>query len=249
MLEKIVAQSDSVKFSIVNRRGLPALPSIHTFELPGIPARRSTVESKRPTLIQAPKRTAQPRSAPKPEGLRRDLVKRIEAVERATTSEEKATSLERLAEFLFGTVPSLRCKYRNLLTRSSEIDLVVEYDRSRQPRLALFEDLGRYALIECKNWSNPVGASTIRDFMGKMKKSKVRLGIVFSRNGITGAYAGTDALLEIHSLFQQDGVYLLVLSLEELRKIRSGEQFCEALDAKADRLRFDATALCAPSVK
>lgn len=167
------------------------------------------------------------------------LVELVEAVDEATTNDAKGKTLESLANFLFNSVPSLKCKYANLQTRSSEIDLVVEYNPSKE-RIPIFEELGRYCLVECKNWSKPVGVGPVRDFMGKLDKCKVRLGVIFSKNGITGIDSGVDALREIQSRFDRDGTYLLVFSLDDLKEIKDGRAFAIALDRKADNLRFDA---------
>lgn len=170
---------------------------------------------------------------------RNHLIEMIESVEGAVTNESKGKSLERLASWLCDGTPSLRSKYRNLITRSSEIDIVVEYDDSAG-RIALFHELGRYCLVECKNWSKPVGVSPVRDFMGKLDKCKVRLGLIFSKNGVTGVDSGADALREIQSRFDRDGVYVLVFSLEDLKTVADSAGFVRLLDEKADALRFDA---------
>jgi hypothetical protein len=77
----------------------------------------------------------------------------------------------------------------------------------------LFDELVRYSLVECKNWYQPVGASTIRDFFRKLEKSKIKLGIVFAKNGITGANSGLDAFEEIREKFSSNGVFVVVFSL------------------------------------
>jgi hypothetical protein len=189
-------------------------------------------------ILRVLERNAQPSLLPDKAPTHGVLVDLIESVERTETNEEKGKSLEALARFLFDSVPPLRCKYSNLQTRSSEIDLVIEYDRSKGT-LPLFEELGRYCLVECKNWSKPVGVAPVRDFMGKLDKCKTKLGVIFSKNGVTGVDAGADALREIQSRFDRDGLFLLVFSLEDLRGIRDGKAFSEALDRKADSLRFD----------
>jgi predicted helicase len=136
----------------------------------------------------------------------------IEAVEMAVTNKDKGNALERLAHFLIGSVSSLSCKYTNLITRSGEIDIVIEYNRSKGT-IPLFDELVRYSLVECKNWYQPVGASTIRDFFRKLEKSKIKLGIVFAKNGITGANSGLDAFEEIREKFSSNGVFVVVFSL------------------------------------
>lgn len=166
------------------------------------------------------------------------LVKLIEAVESAKTTDEKGSSLERLSYYLLESVPSLTCKYRNLYTRSSEIDIVVEYN-GLKGLIPLFEELGRYCLVECKNWSKPVGAGPVRDFIGKLEKCKARIGVIFSKNGVTGEGYGLDAIREIQSKYDRDGIFLLVISLEEIKDVKNGKDFIALLDRKSDNLRFD----------
>lgn len=162
----------------------------------------------------------------------------IAQVETAGTNQDKGRSLEDLASLLFSDVPSLHCKYRNLNTRSSEIDLVIEYRGSKYD-IPLFNELGRYCFIECKNWSSPVGVAPVRDFLGKLRKSKTQLGILFAKNGITGEGTGLDALREIQSAYDRDGTFLLVFSLADIKQVEHGADFIALLDQKSDNLRFD----------
>lgn len=167
------------------------------------------------------------------------LTKLIESVETAKTNDEKGKTLESLAHALINKTPSLRTKHRNFLTRSSEIDLIVEHDKSKG-HIPIFDELGRYCLVECKNWSIPAGVTPVRDFLAKLDKCKVKLGIIFSKNGVTGIDSGADALREIQSKYDRDGVFLIVFTLEDIKNINNGELFVDVLDRKADNLRFDA---------
>jgi hypothetical protein len=187
-------------------------------------------------------RNAQGEALPRSDGRRSRLADLIESVESAETNDAKGRSLEILARFLFDDIAPLKSKYGNLKTRSSEIDLVVEYDRSKG-HLPLFEELGRFSLIECKNWNKPVGVGPVRDFIGKLQKCNIKLGIIFSKSGFTGVDAGLDAVREIQSVFDRNGIFVLTFSLDDVRSISDGQAFIEALDRKADILRFDAQSL------
>ena len=189
-------------------------------------------------IFKAIERSAQRQTSPAAVPQHSPFVDLIEAVEKAQTNADKGKSLEDLARFLFESVAPLKCKYSNLQTRSSEIDIVLEYDRSIG-HVPLFDELGQFSLIECKNWSKPVGVGPVRDFMGKLDKCRARLGVIFSKNGVTGVDAGADALREIQSCFDRNGVFVLVFSLEDIRGIESGHAFLASLDRKADSLRFD----------
>jgi hypothetical protein len=155
----------------------------------------------------------------------------------AETNDQKKKSLEALAKYLFEAIPFLACKYSNLRTASSEIDLVIQNRGSAL--LTFFDEVGRYFLVECKNWNSSVGAAQVRDFLGKVHKSRLILGIIFAKNGISGAHGGADALREIHSAFDKEGVCILVVSSEDLLGIEQGVSFYDLLDKKIDALRFD----------
>ena len=171
------------------------------------------------------------------EGYSDELIDAIAKVEKAQLSHEKGTSLEELANLLLNGTRGLSVKYRNLRTRTSEIDLVIEYQPQVQ-KIPALEDVGRYFLVECKNWSKPVGASNVRDFIGKLEACRVNLGLVFSRNGLTGENSGGDAVGAIRKHFDQFGRIVLVIAMDDLRSMNQ-ESFCGLLDRKLDLFRFD----------
>ena len=161
----------------------------------------------------------------------------VDAVGAATSNDEKKKTLEHLAAILLGSCASLKVKFANLRTKSSEIDLVCECldcDR-RTPMHAL----GRYFLVECKNWKKPASAAALRDFIGKLQKTRCALGIVFSREGVTGEASGADAVREVRWAYDREHVLVLVVSLQDLRGIESSDMFIQMLDDKLDALRFD----------
>jgi hypothetical protein len=163
--------------------------------------------------------------------------RQLNLARRATTNDEKKISFENLARLLFESIPFLACRASDLRTSSSEIDLVIEYCGWTKP--TLFDEFGRFCLVECKNWKEAVGASQVRDFIGKLAKARVKLGILFARNGITGENNVRDALNEIRSAFSRDGIYILVIAEEDLINIQNGTNFYKILDEKMFQLRFD----------
>jgi hypothetical protein len=104
----------------------------------------------------------------------------------------------------------------------------------------LESDSDSYVSLEfCPNWKESVGAAQGRDFLGKLRKSRTKLGVIFAKNGISGERDGANAVLEIHAAFNGDGTYVLVISEEDLRVVARGDNFYEVLDKKIDNLRFD----------
>lgn len=154
----------------------------------------------------------------------------------AETNSEKKESMERLAERIFEYQYGIEVR-RNIRTKSSEIDLICEcLDDSPH---YFIRDLGRYFFVECKNWATPVGAKEIRDFKGKMESAKVKLGIYFSKNGITGEKNGTDAKNEIEKSFSMSGFFILVISNNELEQLDGLRSFPSFLKGKIEGIRFN----------
>jgi hypothetical protein len=156
---------------------------------------------------------------------------------KARTNEQKKQSLESLAKLLFQAIPFLSFKYSNLRTASAEIDLVFLYKGFKET--TVFDELGRYFLVECKNWKDPVGAKHVRDFVGKMKSSKVKLGVLVAPKGVTGDCDSADALREIHRTFDQDGLFVIVIAEELLNLIEKGGNFYDLLEYEIESIRFD----------
>lgn len=170
-------------------------------------------------------------------GKRPECEQRLQTIIDAVTNDDKKKILEGLVRFLVDQVDYLLVKYADGRTASSEIDLVVE-NRGRS-RHTMFDEYGRHFLIECKNWSQRVGAKEVRDFVGKLLKTKIRLGVLATREGVTGESGGEDALREIHFCYDALETAVLVLTEEDLVALCSGADLHSLLDQKLDRLRFD----------
>ncbi len=163
------------------------------------------------------------------------ITKALEAADVAASPKEKGLAYENLASVALELIRCLRAKHRRLSTDTSEIDLIMEY--VGEPKLALLEQVGRYVMVECKNWSAPADAATLRDFIGKMQAARVKLGIVFSRAGVTGSH-GRGARGVIRTAYQQDGTIVLVLTHEDLRAVARGEDLARLLDRRCDSVIF-----------
>lgn len=155
----------------------------------------------------------------------------------AQTNDDKKKSLEGLAKLLLEGMPFLSFRYSNLRTASSEIDLVFRYRGFEVT--TVFDELGCYFLVECKNWKEPVGAKHVRDFIGKMQSSRVKLGVLVAPEGVTGQAESADALREIHKTYDKDGLFVVVIAEEHLESVKRGENFYELLEYEIESIRFD----------
>ena len=155
-------------------------------------------------------------------------------------------ALENLAAYLVslisGCFPVTKSE-----TKDFENDLVVRnLSRVVSPALDL---LGRYFLVECKNWKNRVGSHEVAYFANRVRYGRATFGLLFAREGITGE--GTDdadkikegegAKFMLNRVFHQDGVVVAVVTRDDLERIQAGtETFLQVLLRKHDEVRFGA---------
>lgn len=171
---------------------------------------------------------------------RRTFSSAFKSVSRANTNDQKKRSLEWLAVILFEAMLFTYVKKTNTLTVSSEIDLVIGIHT--QKAIGPFTELGDCFLVECKNWSVSVGAAQVRDFIGKLNSTQRKMGVLLAKNGISGSGSDCcekDAVREIRRAFDKDGLYVLVISLEDLGEVFKGANFCDILERKIDCVRFN----------
>ena len=156
----------------------------------------------------------------------------LEITKNAETNDEKKKTLESLSEFLFAAIkgfsvlPSKR-------TSKAEIDRIIR-NYSTHP---LLRDLGLYILIECKNWSDSVGAPILRDFIAKIEEHRCSSGILLSKNGITGEGV-KDATGEIRDAYKRKGILIIVLTEIDLEEITKGKNPISILEKKYEEVKF-----------
>ena len=104
----------------------------------------------------------------------------LEAVEKASSSDERGRSLEELVSRLFETIPGFNVTDR-IRTATEEIDIAVLND-STEPR---FRRESAILLAECKNWSGKCGKNEFVLFKEKIenRSNRCSLGFLVSWNG------------------------------------------------------------------
>jgi hypothetical protein len=99
------------------------------------------------------------------------------------TNEEKGRQLEDLVATLFEAHPGFVVAARRYDLADQEIDLVIRNHVDNPFWSALQSPL---VLVECKNWSSPVGTAEIRDFESKLRDHPMaRLGLFVAINGFS----------------------------------------------------------------
>jgi Restriction endonuclease len=93
---------------------------------------------------------------------------------------------------------------------------------------------GSPIIVECKNWTEKVGAREIGVLLDKLHSVSpdAKAGILVAPNGITGD-SYSDAVLKIREA-RQRGRYILVLDLKDLEDIAKGMSLSDVVQKKFD---------------
>jgi hypothetical protein len=148
-------------------------------------------------------------------------------------SEGKA--LERLAAYLMSCMPGCRTR-RRARTGSSDHDVVCSMEGFE---VDFRSELGRYFVCECKDWEDPADFTTMAKFCRVLDSFKARFGILFSRSGITGKRYTTGAALEQLKVFQDRGIVIVVLDLQDLESVAKGKNLINVLRGRYEAVRLD----------
>jgi hypothetical protein len=118
--------------------------------------------------------------------------------------------------------PYLRYHSRNKRTPTGEIDLIFIVNKIQN---TLFSNFSNILIVECKNWEEKADAPQVRTFISKIEDVKSNVGIIFSKNGITGNYNhGTDGKGVIKSKWIDKEVLVLEFNINDITDIISNKK-------------------------
>jgi hypothetical protein len=144
-------------------------------------------------------------------------------------------TLELLAQYLVGSMPGCRASRRQK-SHSTDYDVVCTLEGLE---LDFRSELGRYFVCECKDWSKPADVTAFAKFCRILDSVKCRFGILFSREGISGAGKTQDAEREQLKVYQDRGMVVVVVSERDLQAVAVGENFITMLRSKYEAVRLD----------
>ncbi len=147
---------------------------------------------------------------------------------------ERGAALEDLVALTFREIPGVELGARNALSvfENEELDVAMRNLKDRDG----LPSVGSTFLVECKNWSRPVGSIEICWFATKLRRAGLGFGVLVSTAGITGEHERlTAARFEVAAALAE-GQQLVVLTLDELDWVRSGEQLAQLLLEKQSQL-------------
>jgi hypothetical protein len=162
------------------------------------------------------------------------LSAKVEKVSCEIDSQKKGPLLEELAHALLSQVDGVRVLGRHERTETSDVDVLCRVESNRQLEV-LF---GPYILVECKNWDDPVGSPVIRDLVCKLLSTRLTGGILLTKSDITGdCWRG--AYAELSGAFHRHGIVISVLTLADIRKMKSPVDVTEIIMTRAEMVRFE----------
>jgi CheY-like chemotaxis protein len=125
---------------------------------------------------------------------RGEAEERIQSIWQALQSEpdanRKGLLLEELIELLFRSIDGFHTIERRRRSEDEEIDLVIQTD----PKHASFwARESTYILVECKNWSRPVGPEPFDRFQNKLQRrfGRAKLGFFVATGGFAAGFHST----------------------------------------------------------
>jgi hypothetical protein len=146
-------------------------------------------------------------------------------------------ALESLAAYLMSCMPGCRVRRRQR-TKSTDYDLVCAMEGFD---IDFRSEFGRYFVCECKDWSSPADFTVMAKFCRVLDSTKARFGILFSKNGISGAGSTAYAEREQLKVFQDRGIVIVVLGSADLENVVSGFNLIALLRKQYETVRLDLT--------
>ena len=161
-----------------------------------------------------------------------ELGRLIASVDAATTTTEKGTAFESLAEYAFIHLEGVEVRERDVLMPSEEIDIVL-WNAQLEDVLRPWDPV---ILVECKNWSSPVGGSELSWFISKMRTRGLSNGIFIAANGVTGNFVRGDGTgngaAGIIAAALSEKIRVIVISLDDIRHLTSLDDMRELLKSR-----------------
>jgi Restriction endonuclease len=163
-----------------------------------------------------------------------EVATRLSALDQAASAAHKGTMLEELVERIIASIPGVNFSERRARNyfNSEEIDLCFWNDGEDN---GLF-DLPQTLLVECKNWSKPIGSMEVCWFLTKLKRRSLGFGILVAMNGVTGDADDLSEAHEIGAYFLQQGVRLVVLTRTDLEQFTTGRALVKLIQQKLLKL-------------
>lgn len=149
----------------------------------------------------------------------------LAAIADAANTYEQGRAHEDLAVHLFDSIPGCRVE-RNVMNefKTEEVDVAVGNDGLP----AGLPGLANVILVECKDWSDPVGSQAVGYFINKLANRSVEFGILIATTGIAGQEERKHAVtLGIGAIAR--GIKLIVVTSDDIKGLSSVAELIDLL--------------------
>jgi hypothetical protein len=156
----------------------------------------------------------------------------------AIIGHDKGRKLEELVRYVFEKIPGVEFYKSNIINNpgSEEIDVAFFNNKATKG----FSFLENLLLVECKNWSSPVGASHVREFTTKLKHRACAYGVLIAVNGITGnAQDRTAAHDAVRMALAVEKIRVIVITRAEIELWADSADIIELFKKKLCELTVD----------
>lgn len=157
----------------------------------------------------------------------------------ASTRIEQGQALEELICYLFSRVSGIEVVKRNSLNVFATEEIDVAFWNARLQNGLYF--LPNILLVECKNWSAPVGSQEVAYFAQRLQNRGRDYGILIAANGISGSAKEINRAHYEIAMSLSRGLHILILTRAELEALHSTEQLIRLLKEKLCELAVSGT--------
>lgn len=163
------------------------------------------------------------------------------AADNAETTADKGRFLEDMICYIFERIPGIDVTRRNTLNQfhSEEIDIAF-WNKPTPTGLYFLQNI---ILVECKNWSQPLGSTEVGWFDNKLRRRAQPFGILVAANGITGDAANKTAAHDVIGAALAEGRQLVVITRQEIERLTLSTELVELIQTKLCELAVSGTLL------
>lgn len=165
---------------------------------------------------------------------RRIVQRYLDEGDAATTTTGKGQALEELIAYLIGKIPGIIVTARNNNNAfgSEELDVAFWNERRRNG----LHFLPNILIVECKNWSRPVGVDEVTHFDAKIRRRGLDFGVLVAANGITGDVGNRTAAHHVVFSSLSEGRKIIVISRAEIEALNHTDELIYAFKQKLTSL-------------
>lgn len=170
---------------------------------------------------------------------RAKILKLLNTCANGGTANVRGKALEELVEYIFAKVAGVELSDKNALdyNHSEELDLAF-WNHQQQNGWSFLSNI---ILVECKNWSNPVGSIEVAWFLNKLARRSLDFGIFVSLKGITGDPEDLSSANSIVADALANRVKLIVITEEDIRPLKNTTELTDLVRLKLSRLHLRRT--------